>query len=90
MKIFHVCGNQGNRTGASGIFLDLSDLFGKGFRRDGRDHGVAGMRRRREFSDSCDFFEGFVLIHFFICSVDQILHHEVVILETDFISNGIA
>lgn len=89
MKIFYVCGDQGDGEGTSGTFLDLPDLFRKGFRRDGRDYRIAGMGGRGKFPDSSNFPAGFVLLHFFVCGIDQIFHHKIVILETDFISDGI-
>ena len=56
MKIFHICGNQGDSTGASCILLDLPDFFRKSLGRDSRNHGIAGVGRRSKFFDSCDLF----------------------------------
>ena len=70
--------------------LKLMDLFCNEFGRAGWNNSICRWDRGRILLDSCQFFSCFVLIHFFIGGIDQIFHHKIVILLTDFIAGCIA
>ena len=90
MKVFHISGDQSKGMGVSGITLNLPNLFGKSFRRNRGNCSACRNGTGRKFFICCNFLMRFILIHFLICRINKILHHKVVILIADLVTDGIA